>query len=76
MSQAVWNQILPVLTWWIGDLVEQCQAADIPVFVKQMGTAWAREHGGDSKGGDWDYWAADLRLRQYPTAANAFSGAA
>jgi protein gp37 len=56
----------PMDWWWIGDIVEQCQAAEVAVFVKQMGTAWARRHGADPKGGDWGYWPADLRLREFP----------
>jgi hypothetical protein len=47
------------------------------VFVKQLGSVWARDttvagktvvgHG-DTKGGTPDYWPADLRVREYPTA--------
>jgi protein gp37 len=59
----------PIDWWWIGDVIEQCQAAEVPVFVKQLGTAWARLHGGDPKGGDPTCWPADLRLRQFPSTA-------
>jgi Protein of unknown function (DUF5131) len=37
-----------------------------PVFVKQLGTSWARAHGGEAKGGNWTRWPADLRAREFP----------
>jgi len=56
---------------WAADLVEQCQAAGVAVFVKQLGSVWARCQNADPKGGDWAYWPADLRIRQFPTAKEA-----
>jgi protein gp37 len=51
-------------------LVEQCRAAAVPVFVKQLGSVWARESKhwphGDSKGGDPEEWPEDLRVREMP----------
>lgn len=52
---------------WIGSLLRQCQAADVAVFVKQLGGVWARQHGTDPKGGDWTHWPQQLRVRQFPT---------
>lgn len=53
---------------WARGLVQQLGVAEGPVFVKQMGTVWARERGiADPKGGDMQHWPADLRIRQYPT---------
>lgn len=49
---------------WVRDLLEQCRAAGVPAFVKQLGSAWAHEHGGDAKGGDPSLWPADLRVRE------------
>lgn len=92
---------------WIRSLVEQCQSADVPVFVKQLGshvidrndagfdgeepTHWPNavadqvqhdpngyreEYQGapvrvrlSKKGGDWNEWPDDLRIRQYPEVA-------
>lgn len=52
---------------WARDLVEQCRAAGVAPFVKQLGSVWARENGAaDRKGGDWGEWPADLRVREYP----------
>jgi protein gp37 len=48
---------------WIRSIVQQCSAARVPVFVKQMGT---RPHLKDRKGGDPSEWPADLRVRQFP----------
>lgn len=36
------------------------------VFVKQMGSVWAKEHGGDRKGGDPALWPPALRVREFP----------
>jgi hypothetical protein len=63
---------------WVKDLVRQCQSAKIAPFVKQLGTAWAKDifvggrslfAAGDRKGGDPQYWPADLRVREFPTTA-------
>lgn len=52
---------------WIRSLVRQCQAARVPVFVKQLGSVWARWHGsGTGKGDDPAFWPADLRVREFP----------
>jgi protein gp37 len=81
--------------------ISQCKAADVPCFVKQMGSeVWDRndsigdgtprewpdntDFDGDStdsyqgapmrillkdrKGGDWNEWPSDLRVRQFPEA--------
>ena len=45
----------PCFPEWIGFVVSQCKAAGIPVYVKQLGTVWAKQGGtyrNDSKGGD------------------------
>lgn len=86
---------------WIRSIVQQCQAAKVPVFVKQLGSSvvdrndagfegdtdeswpmdtkfeqeWSeRNYQGTlgrvrlkKKGGDWNEWPADLRVREYPT---------
>lgn len=52
---------------WVRLLIQQCQTADVALFVKQLGTAWARVNGADSKGGDPQYWPQDLRIREFPT---------
>lgn len=51
---------------WIRDIVRQCKAARVPVFVKQMGTMWARDHGADRNGANMRLWAKDLQVRQLP----------
>ena len=54
---------------WVRDLIAQARKAGIAVFVKQLGTAWAREngvYGRDPKGDDWDLWPDDLRIREFP----------
>jgi protein gp37 len=52
---------------WVTDLVEQCQHSKTPVFVKQLGSVWARANNAtDTKGGKPDDWPAELRVREYP----------
>lgn len=61
---------------WIRSIVQQCAEANVPCFVKQLGTAWVREgwemcHANgetwaNKKGGDPAQWPTDLRVRQYP----------
>lgn len=65
----------PMREEWARSLVEQCRDGDVPVFVKQMGSVWAKGEAwdgpsasalGDRKGGDWQFWPADLRVREFP----------
>lgn len=58
----------PMDPTWAASLVEQCRTAGVPAFVKQMGSVWARQNDADSKGGKWQHWPADLRVREYPQA--------
>lgn len=51
---------------WVRDLRDQCAAAGVPLFVKQLGTVAARRLGAKGKGGDPEQWPADLRVRQVP----------
>jgi protein gp37 len=60
----------PMDPGWVRDLIAQCRGAGAAVFVKQLGSVWAREHGGRGKGGDWDLWPADLRIREFPAEAD------
>ena len=53
---------------WAADIVRQCRSHGIPVFVKQLGSRWARQEGArDSKGGDLRDFPAHLRIREFPT---------
>ena len=66
---------------WIRSIVEQCRAASVPCFVKQVGSnpylqivvpGGLRPGGvrsssmGKGKGGDPAGWPEDLRVRQVP----------
>lgn len=57
----------PMDVAWARTLVEQCAAAGVSCFVKQLGKVWA----GGGKGGDPDAWPEDLRVREYPQAVAA-----
>jgi protein gp37 len=52
---------------WAEGIVDQCRAAGVPVFVKQLGSVLARELGCvDRKGGKPDEWPESLRVREWP----------
>lgn len=51
---------------WIRSIVEQCQAAGVACFVKQLGKVAA---GGKGKGGDMEDWPEELRVREWPHGA-------
>lgn len=57
---------------WIRSVVEQCRAAGVPCFVKQLGAKPLFPPGHpscvirDSKGGDQSEWPDDLRVREFP----------
>jgi protein gp37 len=64
---------------WIRNIVQQCKAAKVPVFVKQLGarpywngtTHTLTAHSQylefkDKKGGDISEWPKDLQVREYP----------
>jgi protein gp37 len=58
----------PLEVEWVRSIVEQCRAAGVPAFVKQLGSAWTGPSYPftDTKGADPEEWPADLRVRQYP----------
>lgn len=51
---------------WARELVSRCREAGASVFVKQLGSVLGRELGAGSKGGDWDAWPEDLKVREFP----------
>lgn len=65
------------LTWAEG-LIHQARDSGIAPFVKQLGSAWARDWqvggrsvyaAGDRKGGNPSNWPTDLRIREFPEPA-------
>lgn len=69
---------------WARSIIQQCKAANVPVFCKQLGSRavsvttedgeqrytnhWTTK---DRKGGDPEEWPADLRVREFPEAKHA-----
>lgn len=59
---------------WIKSLLDQCRAASVPCFVKQLGansvvgTEDNRQPWRDKKGGDASGWPDELRVREFPTS--------
>lgn len=62
----------PMEQSWLESIIEQCQEAGVSIFVKQMGTVWAkanRSH--DTHGGSIEDWPEHLRIREYPETRGA-----
>jgi protein gp37 len=65
---------------WVRSIKDQCQEAGVACFVKQLGAKptssfltrpagedWVRTTMlKDKKGGDWNEWPADLKVREWP----------
>lgn len=57
---------------WIRSIVQQCQVAGVPVFVKQLGAnrvmraADLVDHAPTGKADDPAAWPEDLKIREYP----------
>ncbi|PMD94858.1 hypothetical protein BWI97_15790 [Siphonobacter sp. BAB-5405] len=52
---------------WITNIVHDCMLADVPVFVKQLGTHLAKQLKlQDRHGGNIDEWPASLQIREMP----------
>jgi len=60
---------------WAYRVIEQCKAADVACFVKQLGAWPTEERNGiefvplslkDGHGGDMTEWPEDLRVREFP----------
>jgi protein gp37 len=67
-EQPKWKARLLELQW-VYDLIDQVHESGIKIFIKQLGSAWAKKTGIydiDSKGDNWDYWPAGLRIREMP----------
>lgn len=51
---------------WMEAVVAQCEAAGVPVFVKQLGNVLAARLGREGKGGKLEDLPPQLRVRQFP----------
>ena len=56
---------------WIRSIIQQCKAADVPAFCKQIGSNpvygnMLQPPVEDPKGGNMEEWPSDLRVRQMP----------
>ena len=57
---------------WVIQIRDQCNVANVPLFVKQMGESWAQVNKAKSKkGGDMSEWRTDLQIRDYPLSVAA-----
>lgn len=59
---------------WARSILRQCHEQKLPCFIKQLGRNPIGNGAAlrliDRKGGDWNEWPSDLRVRQYPTISN------
>lgn len=56
----------PLELAWVRDVRDQCQAANVPLFIKQLGSVWAKKNRArHKKGGDMEEWPSDLQIRQF-----------
>jgi protein gp37 len=52
---------------WIENIVDDCKAEGVAVFVKQLGTYLSKQLGlKDRHGGIIDEWPEHLRVREFP----------
>ena len=57
---------------WAIQIRDQCNTANVPLFVKQMGGSWAKVNRVKSKkGGNMSEWPTNLRIRDYPESIAA-----
>ena len=59
----------PFDTEWARTIVRQCRSSRVPVFIKQLGSVWAKANFATDKGGDITEWPEDLRVREWPAPA-------
>ena len=52
----------PMDSAWATQIVQQCQQSNVPVFVKQLGSRWGKQHK------EIEQYPADLRVREVPPA--------
>ncbi len=65
----------PMFLEWARSIIEQCRAAGVRVFTKQLGSVWARGMvklglGVNNKGGDPAEWSPELRVREWPEVSD------
>lgn len=55
---------------WVRSIVDQCKDAEVPVFVKQLGSnplaLFKRYTTNHPKGGDMAEWPKDMQVREFP----------
>lgn len=58
----------PMEPEWAKEILEQCQIARVPAFMKQMGAVWAKAHkSANSHGSIMEEWPTEYLVRQYPS---------
>lgn len=70
----------PMDVTWVYDLKKQCEAATVPIFIKQLGKSFYHSGYRDgedlitagAKGSDWEHFnfPDDLKVREFPEVTN------
>jgi protein gp37 len=55
---------------WVRSLVLQCKNAGVPIFVKQIGSVWAKANSNYRVSNRPEEWPEDLRIRELPPSHN------
>ncbi len=56
----------PMNEAWAQSIINDCRAANVPVFMKQIGSVWAKAHRLKGKAGDIKTFPNDLQVREWP----------
>lgn len=57
----------PLKVDWVRDIRKSCRDAQVPLFIKQLGTKWGKARNTThNKAGDPKEWPPDIRIREYP----------
>jgi len=56
----------PMHLEWVEALIAQCRQGGVPVFVKQLGSAWAGGKGCRGRSGEPATWSEALAVREFP----------
>lgn len=59
---------------WIEEILNACHEAEVPIFIKQLGSVLGREFHAGAKGGDIEKWPAYLQHRRFPQLVRESAG--
>ena len=66
------SEARPFQVWWARELLYDCMRANVPFFMKQMGTWWMRTQSLKGKGNHLEDIPEAIRVRQFPQVEEAW----